>query len=190
MVSERLRRRRESLLSLALFPLLVALRPPALVLFIPVWIPKTINLLIFLGILYFLLRRPTREFFRQRFAQIRASLERAAKEKEAAAAKLAEIDARLNRLDAELTEIRAQAEREAAAERERIEVTEREDVEKLRAMTQREIEAAKKAAIIELRQFAAEKSVELAEQIIRRELTPEDDARLFRRLSEEMQRAK
>ena len=182
--------RSHSLFSLALFvPHLIAWQPRALA-FINPAIPKAVNLAIFLGILYYLLRKPTRDFFRQRFIEIRAALERAAKEKTAAESKLAEIDTRLNRLDAELAEMRAQTEGEAAAERERIEAAAREDAEKLRALAQREIEAAKKTALVELRQFAAEKSVELAEQIIRRELTPADDARLFQRLGEEIQRAK
>jgi F0F1-type ATP synthase membrane subunit b/b' len=38
----------------------------------------------------------------------------------------------------------------------------------------------------ELREFAATKSVDLAEQMIRRELKPEDDARLVARMGEEM----
>ena len=176
---------------LALFiPQIITLQPPFLLVLVAAWIPKAVNLAIFLAFLYYLLRKPTREFFRQRFQDIRAALENAAKEKAAAETKLAEINARLNRLDAELGEIRAQTEREAAAERERIEATAREDAEKLRLLAQHEIEAAKKTALVELRQFAAEKSVELAEQIIRRELTPADDARLFQRLGEEIQRAK
>ena len=175
----------------ALFaPQLIALLPQALALLMAAWIPKLFNLVIFLGFLYFLLRKPTRYFFRERFTQIRAALESAAKEKAAAESKLTEIDARLNRLDTELAEIRSQTEREAAAERERIDAAAREDAEKLRVIAQREIEAAKKTALVELRQFAAEKSVELAEQIIRRELTPTDDARLLQRLGEEIQRAK
>jgi F0F1-type ATP synthase membrane subunit b/b' len=178
------------LFSLAfLIPLLFALQPPATLL-VAAWLPKAVNLAIFMGILYFLLRKPTREFFRQRFAQIRASLEDAAKQKAVAESKLREIDARLNRLDQELGEIRAETEREAVAERQRIEAAAQEDAEKLRTLAQREIEGAKKTALVELRQFAAEKSVELAEQIIRREMTPADDARLFQRLGEEIQRAK
>jgi len=183
--------RSNHLFSLTLFsPQLIAFQPRVLALIIHPAIPKAINLIIFLGVLYYLLRKPTREFFKRRFTEIRAALERAAKEKAAAAAKLAEINARLDRLDTELAEIRAQSEREAAAERERIEAMGREDAEKLRLTAQREIEGAKKAALVELRQFAAEKSVELAEQIIRRELTPEDDARLLRRLGDEIGKVK
>jgi F-type H+-transporting ATPase subunit b len=181
--------RPDHLFALALFDPQLFDWPPVLALVHPA-IPKAVNLLLFIGILYLLLRKPTREFFRRRFTEVRAALERAAKEKAAAETKLAEIDARLNRLDAELAEIRAQTEREAEAERARIEAAAQEEAAKLRTLTQREIEIAKKTALVELRQFAADKSVELAEQIIRRELTPEDDARLLQHLGEEMRRAK
>jgi F-type H+-transporting ATPase subunit b len=162
-------------------PVMLALASPV----IP-QIAKTVNLIIFLAALYFLLRKPTREFFTQRYAEIRASLERAAKEKEAAATRLSEIDARMNRLDAEIADIRTQAEKEAVAERERIEAQARQDAEKLRATAQREIESAKNAALDELQKFTAAQAVALAEQILRRELTADDDARLVSRLSQEI----
>ena len=153
-------------------------------------VAKLINLTIFAGVLYFLLRKPVREFFTQRLAQVREMLERAAREKDAATAKMAELDARLNRLDTELGGIKSQTEREIAAERARMEAEAKNDVAKLRVMAQREIESAKQIAMADLREFAATKSVELAEQIIRRELKPEDDARLLQRVGEEMSRVK
>jgi F-type H+-transporting ATPase subunit b len=156
----------------------------------PTGFPKLINLLIFLGVLYLLLRRPAREFFARRLANVRQLLERAAKEKASASQKMAELDARLNRLDAEVATIREQSNREAAAERERMKTETERDLEKLRITTNREIESAKQIALSDLREFAATKSVELAEQIIRRELTPDDDARLLRQVSEELSNSK
>lgn len=152
----------------------------------PTGFPKLVNLLIFLGILYLLLRRPLRQFFAQRLANVRQVLERAAKERANASEKMAELDARLNRLDAEVASIKEQAQREAVAERERMKAETERDIEKLRLTTSREIDAAKQVALADLREFAATKSVELAEQIIRRELTPEDDARLLRQVSDEL----
>lgn len=149
-------------------------------------VAKLVNLIIFLGLLFYLLRKPAKEFFATRLAQVRATLQQAAKEKEAASAKMAELDSRLSRLDSELAEIKSQAQREAAAERERLQAEATRDAEKIRATAQREIEAAKQIAMSDLREFAATKSVDLAEQIIRRELKPEDDAQLLRRMGEEM----
>lgn len=153
----------------------------------PTGIPKLVNLILFFVVLYLLLRKPTREFFQQRLSEVRATLDRAAKEKEEASKKLAEIDLRLARLDAELAEIRAQAGREMMAEQARLEQEAHADAERLRQLAHREIDAAKQNALVELREFAAEKAVDLAEQIIRRELTLEDDARLVERASVEME---
>lgn len=143
-------------------------------------IPKAVNLLIFAGVMYYLLRKPTRDFFSARLRDVRTTLDRAARDREEATRKLSEIDQRLGRLDAELAEIKAQAEIEAKAEQARLEADARADAERLKMVAQREIEAAKQTALAELRQFTAEKSVDLAEQIIRRELTVNDDQRLVR----------
>jgi F0F1-type ATP synthase membrane subunit b/b' len=149
-------------------------------------IPKAINLAIFITVLYLLLRKPAREFFARRFASVREMLEKAAREKKEAEAKMAEIDARLNHLDAEVAGIKAQAEREAAAERARMETEAKKDIERIRLSAQREIESAKQVAMADLRDFAAVKAVDLAEQMIRRELTPEDDAKLLQRVGDEL----
>jgi len=156
----------------------------------PTGFPKLVNLVIFLTILYLLLRKPTREFFRQRLASVRETLDRAAREKQEATAKMAELDTRLNRLDADLQEIGTQSDREAAAERERVDAEAKRDVEKIREMAKREVEAAKQVALADLRAFAATTAVDLAEQMIRREMTPADDAKMVARVGEEMSKLK
>jgi F-type H+-transporting ATPase subunit b len=156
----------------------------------PTGFPKLINLVIFLTILYLLLRKPAREFFRKRLASVRETLDRAAREKQGATAKMAELDARLNRLDADLREIEAQSEREAAAERARMDSEAKRDIEKIREMATREVEAAKQVALADLRAFAATTAVDLAEKMIRREMTPADDAKMVARVGEEMSKVK
>ncbi|HEU0175494.1 MAG TPA: hypothetical protein VFV58_14625 [Blastocatellia bacterium] len=156
----------------------------------PTGFPKLINLVIFLTILYLLLRKPTREFFRQRLASVRETLERAAREKQQATAKMAELDSRLNRLDVDLREIGAQSDRDAAAERARMDAEAKRDVEKIREMAVREVDAAKQVALADLRAFTATTVVDLAEQMIRREMTPADDAKLVARVGEELSKGK
>jgi F0F1-type ATP synthase membrane subunit b/b' len=82
--------------------------------------------------------------------------------------------------------VREQSKREAAEERERIARSTEEETQKLREQAQREIESAGKAARQELRLFAAEQSVQLAEEMIRRDMRPEDDARMLSREIEEL----
>jgi F-type H+-transporting ATPase subunit b len=143
-------------------------------------IAKVFNLLLFAGAMYFVLRRPLAEAFRARQEGIRRDLMRAEEERREAVAKLEEVEGRLARLDSEVKAIREHAQREAAEERERIERAAEEEVRKIREQARREIESASKAARAELRAYAAEQSVRMAEEMIRREIRPEDDAHLVR----------
>lgn len=147
---------------------------------------RLINLLLFVGLMYFFLRRPLGEAFRARREGIRRDLLRAEEERSAAVAKLKEVEGRLARLDAEVEAIRAQTQREAAEERERIEHATEEEVRKIREQARREIESAAKAARAELRAYTAEQSVRLAEELIRKEIRPEDDAHLLSEYVEEL----
>ena len=147
---------------------------------------RVINLLLFVGLMYYLLRRPLGEAFRARQEGIGRDLLRAEEERAAAVAKLEEVEGRLARLDAEVESIRAQAQREAAEERERIERATEEEIRKIREQARREIGSVAKAARAELRAYVAEQSVGLAEELIRREIRPEDDAHLVREYVEEL----
>ncbi len=140
---------------------------------------KFFNLFIFVGLLVYVLRRPLRESLAARRESVRRELIRAREEHAAAESKLKEVETRLARLDSEVAAVRAQAEREAAEERERIARATEEEMRKLREQAQREIEGAGKAARQELRRYAAEQSTRLAEEIIRRDMRAEDDARLM-----------
>src|SRR5581483_9685200 len=112
-------------------------------------------------------------------------LEQARHDKEEAQQRLAEVETRFKRLDEEVAQIRAEAEREAAREAERIRQAATADAEKIRQTARREIDGAMKAARGELRAFVAEQSVALAETIIRRDIRPEDDRRLLSRYMDE-----
>lgn len=151
---------------------------------------KFVNLFLLIGALVYFLRRPVGEAMRARRESIRSELMRAQEERNAALAKLEEVDAKLAHLDAEVINIREQAARDAAAERERITRSTADDLRKLREQSQREIESAGKAARQDLRRFAAEQSVRLAEEILRRDIRPEDDTRLMHGYIEELEGVK
>src|SRR2546423_122269 len=118
--------------------------------------------------------------------QLAEELAKAQQERDAALAKLKEVEERLARLDSEIGTIQEQSKREAAEERQRIAKSTEVEITKLGEQAQREIESAGKAARHELRRYAAQTSVELAEKIIRREMNPEDDARLIQRNVQEL----
>ncbi len=143
---------------------------------------KFINLAVFVAALVFILKKANlSEAFRTRREGIKRELVRAQQERDAAVAKLKEVEERLARLDAEVATVKEQSRREAEDERERIAQATETEIAKLSEQAQREIINVAKTAKHELRRYTAEQSVRLAEDLIRREMKPEDDARLISR---------
>lgn len=142
---------------------------------------KFVNLFVFIVCGLYLhgrFGRPIREALRSRGEGIKLELLRAQEERDQALAKLAEVESRFANLDEEVALVKEKARIEAGAEKQRIAAATAEEIAKTREQAKREIEAAGKAARHELRQFAAEESVRIAEQILQREMKPEDDVRL------------
>lgn len=141
---------------------------------------KLFNLILFVAIVSYILRRPLSEALRERREGIRRELMRAQEERNAALSKLAEVESRLARVDADVEAIRVQAKKEADEERLRIERSAEEDSRKLRDQARREIENASKLARHELRRYASEQSIRIAEDLVRRNINADDDTRLVR----------
>lgn len=144
---------------------------------------KFINLAVFVIMLVVIMRKFVRlpERFKDRKETIRRELVRAQQERDAAIAKLKEIEERLAHLDNDVAAVKEKSRAEAAEERERIARSTETEIAKLSEQAQREIESAGKTARHELRRYTAEQSVRLAEEMIRRDMKPEDDARLIGR---------
>ncbi len=149
---------------------------------------KFFNLAIFVFALVYILTRKAKlgEAFKARRESIKQELTRAQQERDAALVKLKEVEERLSLLDTEVANIKQQSVREAAEERERIARLTETEITRLSEQASREIESAGKAAKKDLRRYAAEQSVRLAEEIVRREMKPEDDARLIANNIEEL----
>jgi F-type H+-transporting ATPase subunit b len=149
---------------------------------------KFVNLAIFVIALVFAMRKffGVPEMFRDRKETIKRELAKAQEERDAALGKLKEVEERLARLDTEVAAIKEQSAREAVEERERIARSTETEITRLSEQALREIESAGKAARKDLRRYTAEQSVLLAEEIVRREMKPEDDARLIRNNIEEL----
>ena len=149
---------------------------------------KFVNLAIFVAALVYVLVRKANlgAAFRARAESIKAELEKARAERDAALAKLKEVEERLAHLDSQVATIKERSMIEAREERERISRSTQDEIAKLTAQAQREIENAATVAKKDLRRFTAEQSVRLAEDMIRRNIRPDDDARLFTRSIEEM----
>lgn len=143
---------------------------------------RFVNLFLFIaGALYAHHRfgRPISEGLRNRRANIKRQLEEAQRQRELAEAQLVEVETRLKSLDDQVSKIRADAEAEAKAERDRIREATEMEIAKLEAQGDREIEKIAKNAQLELRQFTANQSIRKAETLIRRDIDLQADSRLI-----------
>ncbi|MEW6126431.1 MAG: ATP synthase F0 subunit B [Acidobacteriota bacterium] len=152
----------------------------------PLW--QIINFIVFVAIFIYLLRNKIGigKVFDDRAASIRKELDKAKTEKAEAERKLAEVEARLSRLDDEVAQMKAEAEREAEREAARIREAAAVDAEKIKLTAAREIAGAMKDARAELKAFVAENSVATAEAIIRKELTAADNSKMLNQYIQEL----
>jgi len=140
---------------------------------------KWINFAIWAGALYWLCVKKAPRFFRQRAEAIGSAITKADSAKAVAEALLREAETKLGNLEKEVSELRAFAEREAAAEVERIRTATRADMEKIAAAAKAEIEAEERAARLELKALAAKLAVEGAESLLAKQLTAQTQAGLI-----------
>jgi len=149
---------------------------------------KFLNLAIFTAGAIYVLRRPISAALASRSDAIRQELVTAQTEREQALARVAEVDDLLSRVDEHVAAIRSQAVNEAKTERERLAAAGMSEIEKLKQQAQRETEMAEKLARKELRQFLAQRSVELARETVRGQMRPEDDTLLIKENIEDLRR--
>ena len=153
---------------------------------------KFINLLLFILCGLYLHRRfgrPIREGLRSRGEAIKRELKRAKEERDLALAKLAEVETRFATLEGEVSKVRERNAAELEAERERIKSATEAEMARMRDQAKREIESAGKTVRHDLRQFAAQESIRMAEDILKREIGPPEQARLTTRSIEELKGA-
>lgn len=110
--------------------------------------------------------------FRANAEKISSAITKAAAAKAEAERKLKDAEQRLARLEEEVRGLREEALREGAAEAERIRALARSDAEKIGIAAKAEIEAAERAARIQLKALAAKLAVEGAESLLAKQLTP------------------
>ena len=139
---------------------------------------KIINSTLLIAALVILLRKPMAQFFTERSASIRKSLEEGRKALEGSQAQLAAVEEKLRRLEEEIAAFRASAAKEIEADRERLKQAAAEEAEKILASARAQMETAVRAAKLELKGYAAQQAVQLAEQMIRERMDEASRSRL------------
>jgi F-type H+-transporting ATPase subunit b len=133
----------------------------------------TINFIILIGGLGYVLRKPMAEFFSGRSTAIQKALDEGRKALEASQAQLRAAERKLRGLEAEIAALQSTAEREMAAERRRLQQAGEEEAARILDSARIQIDSALRAAKLELKSFAAQQSIARAEELIRTRL---DDA--------------
>lgn len=151
---------------------------------------KFLNLAIFTAVGIYILRKPISAALGTRRAAIQQELVQAQEQKAQAIAKVAEADSILSRLDADVRTVNEQARKEADSERQRVAAATAREIEKLQQQAAREMETADKVARKELRQFLAQRSIEVARETVRGRMKPDDDRALIEESIGELRRAR
>ncbi|MGB2716793.1 MAG: ATP synthase F0 subunit B [Vicinamibacterales bacterium] len=142
-------------------------------------IARLFNFAILAGVLVYFLRRPIQDYLRTRSDQIRHDLVTAAEMRRVATAQLEQIQRQMAALPSELEALKTRGAEDIAAEQVRIAETAKAERERLLDQTRREIQMRLRVARRELTEHAAQLAVQVAEQRIRRTITPDDQLRLL-----------
>jgi F-type H+-transporting ATPase subunit b len=134
---------------------------------------KWINFAIVAGLLAWVFLKLTPPFFRKNAETISSAITKATAAKAEAERQLREAEGKLARLEQEVAQLRATAQREALAEAERLRTITQSDVKKVGLAALAEIEAAERAARLELKVIAANLAVDGAESLLAKQLTPQ-----------------
>jgi F-type H+-transporting ATPase subunit b len=120
----------------------------------------------------YLINKHVPPMFRKESEEIQKALAEAAKIKQEAAAYAASIEARLANLEREIAQLREAAHADMAAESERILRETEHHAQRIREQSVQEIALMTRGAKDELRKYAAELAIGLAEQRIRARMNP------------------
>jgi F-type H+-transporting ATPase subunit b len=133
---------------------------------------KWINFAIVAGVIVWVFGKKLPPIFQKRAEAVNSAIISATNAKAAADALLREAETKIANLQKEVGELRALAEKEAAAEVERLRAATQSDAQKIAAAAKAEIEAAERAARLELKALAANLAVDGAESLLVKQLTP------------------
>jgi F-type H+-transporting ATPase subunit b len=133
---------------------------------------RWIHFFIVAGVLYWLFKKVLPPVFRRKADVISDAISKATAAKVEAERRLKEAAVKMTRLEQEVADFRATAQRESLAELERLRAATKSDAEKIVAAAKAEIEAAVRSARVELKALAAKLAVDGAESLVAKQMTP------------------
>jgi F-type H+-transporting ATPase subunit b len=133
---------------------------------------KWINFALVAGVIVWLCLKKGPAFFGRRSDAISSDIQKSTEAKKKADLQLRDAETKLQNLEKEVADLRASAQRESAAEADRIRNLTVTDEQKIAEAGQAEVHAAERAARLELKALAANLAVNGAESLLVKQLTP------------------
>ena len=148
---------------------------------------KWANFVVLAAGLGYLIGKNAGPFFRSRSQQIRKDMLEAQEARRQSEARAADVDRRLASLEGEIATLRAESQKEAQAESERLTRHTAAEMAKIQSHAEQEIASAGKAARTELKRYTAHLAVTLAEQRLQARMTPETQDALVRGFARDLE---
>jgi F-type H+-transporting ATPase subunit b len=134
---------------------------------------RVVNFVIMAGGVGYLIVKNAGPYFATRSQKIREEIVQGEEARQEADRRAADVDQRLANLETDIANLRAESEREAEREFKRIRERTAAEMAKIRAQGEQEIVSAGKTARAELKRYAAELAIGLAERKIRTRMNAE-----------------
>jgi F-type H+-transporting ATPase subunit b len=144
------------------------------------WLPRLVNFAIIAAVVIYFMRKPVRDFFKNRSAEIAKAMQESKEARERAAAALAEMERKLKELEAETARMVADAKERGEKDRQALIDEGRKVAADVQTQVKQgidiEVQKAKAALAVE----ASLLSVDLAEGKIKKTITPQDHERIVK----------
>lgn len=146
---------------------------------VPSLVWQVLNLGLFLGLLWYFLRKPLAGFLGGRKSGVAAALVKADEDRRRAEQLAKELKARLAGIETELANLKDAARREAESEHAALLVKGQADADRILARTRADLDNHVRAARAELTAYAGDLSVDLARELLKKAVTKDDEKRLL-----------
>lgn len=146
---------------------------------IPGWILKVLNMIVFLGLLGYLLRGPITTALAQRHEQVQREAAEAKERRTKADQMAADIQARLTQIEQEVRSIRDRAEADGQRQRQELMAAAEAEAAKILQSARNEVDNRLKNAKHELTEYAGQLASERAVTILKEKITDADQKKLF-----------
>ena len=148
---------------------------------------KWANFLVLAGAIGYMVGKSAPPFFAARSLSIRKDIVEAEEARREAEDRAAEVEKRLANLEAEIAALRQEAHEEDTAETQSIAQHTAAEISKIQTHAEQEIAAAGKLARLDLKRYAGELAVELAERKVRARMTPATQDSMVRNFVRDLQ---